>query len=143
MSLLIVGAYVVAGYYVTSHTSQNGKGLTTEVAAVIVFLLGAMVMFGYEPLAIGLGVVTAAVLAYKQPLHGFVEKLGANSGHCSPTHRVKFALRSKRGPSSAACMINTFVFDFRQGQDASPQKAPNRMMFTTSILFLDIAKRMY
>ena len=40
------------------------------------FLLGAMVMFGYEPLAIGLGVVTAAVLAYKQPLHGFVEKLG-------------------------------------------------------------------
>ena len=40
------------------------------------FLLGAMVMFGYEPLAIGLSVVTAAVLAYKQPLHGFVEKLG-------------------------------------------------------------------
>jgi uncharacterized membrane protein (DUF4010 family) len=76
VSLLIVGAYVVAGYYVTSRTSQNGKGLTTEVAAIIVFLLGAMVMFGYEPLAIGLGVVTAAVLAYKQPLHGFVEKLG-------------------------------------------------------------------
>jgi MgtC family len=66
VSLLTVGAYVVAGYYVTSRTSQNGKGLTTEVAAVIVFLLGAMVMFGYEPLAIGLGVVTAAVLAYKQ-----------------------------------------------------------------------------
>jgi uncharacterized membrane protein (DUF4010 family) len=43
---------------------------------VVVFLLGAMVMLGYETLAIGLGVVTAAVLAYKQPLHGFVEKLG-------------------------------------------------------------------
>jgi hypothetical protein len=41
-----------------------------------VFLLGAMVMLGYSALAIGLGVVTAAVLAYKQPLHGFVEKLG-------------------------------------------------------------------
>jgi uncharacterized membrane protein (DUF4010 family) len=76
VSLLIVGAYVVAGYYITSRTSQNGKGLTTEVAAVIVFLLGGMVMFGYEPLAIGLGVMTAAVLAYKQPLHGFVENLG-------------------------------------------------------------------
>ena len=76
VSLLIVGAYVVAGYYVSTRTSQNGKGLTTEVAAVIVFLLGAMVMFGYEPLAVGLGVVTAAVLAYKQPLHGFVAKLG-------------------------------------------------------------------
>ena len=76
VSLLIVGTFVVAGYYVTSRTSQNGKGLTTEFAAVIVFLLGAMVMVGYEALAIGLGVVTAAVLAYKQPLHGFVEKLG-------------------------------------------------------------------
>jgi uncharacterized membrane protein (DUF4010 family) len=76
VSLLIVGAFVVAGYYVTSKTSQNGKGLTTEIAAVIVFLLAAMVMYGYEPLAIGLGVITAAVLAYKQPLHGFVEKLG-------------------------------------------------------------------
>jgi uncharacterized membrane protein (DUF4010 family) len=35
-----------------------------------------MVMFGERELAIALGVVTAAVLAYKQPLHGFVEKLG-------------------------------------------------------------------
>jgi uncharacterized membrane protein (DUF4010 family) len=75
-SLLIVGALVVTGYLVSSRTSQNGKGLTTEVAAVIVFLLGGLVMYGFEPLAIGLAVVTAAVLAYKQPLHGFVDKLG-------------------------------------------------------------------
>ena len=52
-SLLMVGIFVAAGYYVTSRASQNGKGLTTEIAAVIVFLLGAMVMYGYEPLAIG------------------------------------------------------------------------------------------
>jgi uncharacterized membrane protein (DUF4010 family) len=57
-------------------SSDGGKGLTTEVAAIIVFLLGALVMFGERELAIGLGVVTASVLAYKQPLHGFVEKLG-------------------------------------------------------------------
>jgi uncharacterized membrane protein (DUF4010 family) len=75
-ALLIVGGLLVAGYLVTAPTTQNGKGLTTEFAAVIVFLLGAMVMLGYQALAIGLGVVTAAVLAYKQPLHGFVEKLG-------------------------------------------------------------------
>ena len=75
-ALLIVGALVVAGYFVTARSSQDGKGLTTEIAAVVVFLLGAMVMLGYSALAIGLGVVTAAVLAYKQPLHGFVEKLG-------------------------------------------------------------------
>ena len=75
-ALLIVGAAVVAGYVVTARSSQDGKGLTTEIAAVVVSLLGAMVMLGYSELAIGLGVVTAAVLAYKQPLHGFVDKLG-------------------------------------------------------------------
>jgi uncharacterized membrane protein (DUF4010 family) len=67
---------IVTGYFVTARSSQDGKGLTTAIAAMVVFLLGAMVMLGYSALAIGLGVVTAAVLAYKQPLHGFVEKLG-------------------------------------------------------------------
>ena len=33
-------------------------------------------MLGHPDLAIVLGVVTAAVLAYKQPLHGLVAKLG-------------------------------------------------------------------
>jgi uncharacterized membrane protein (DUF4010 family) len=75
-ALLVVGAFIVAGYFVTMRSSDGGKGLTTEVAAIIVFLLGALVMFGERELAIGLGVVTAVVLAYKQPLHGFVEKLG-------------------------------------------------------------------
>ncbi len=75
-ALLIVGAFVVVGYLVTSRASQDGKGLTTEVAAIVVFLLGAMVMLGNHEIAIGLGVVTAAVLAYKRPLHVFVRRLG-------------------------------------------------------------------
>ena len=75
-ALIIVGASVVAGYFVAARVDPQSTGLTTEVAAVVVFLLGAMVMLGHAELAIGLGVVTAAVLAYKQPLHGFVDKLG-------------------------------------------------------------------
>ena len=60
-----------------STRAQPGSfGLTTEIAAVVVCLLGAMTMLGHRELAIGLGVVTAAVLAYKQPLHGLVAKLG-------------------------------------------------------------------
>jgi uncharacterized membrane protein (DUF4010 family) len=74
--LLIAGAFVVAGYFIAARSNPDATGLTTEVAAVVVFLLGAMVMFGHQELAIGLGVITAAVLAYKQPLHGFVSKLG-------------------------------------------------------------------
>jgi len=75
-ALLIVGAFVVVGYFVTTRATPQSAGATTEIAAVVVFLLGAMVMLGFSEIAIALGVITAAVLAYKGPLHGFVEKLG-------------------------------------------------------------------
>lgn len=74
--LIIAGGFVVAGYLAATRANPASTGLTTEVAAIVVFLLGAMVMLGYAELAIGLAVVTAAVLAYKRPLHGFVDKLG-------------------------------------------------------------------
>jgi uncharacterized membrane protein (DUF4010 family) len=74
--LMIVGAFVVAGYVIAARADPQSTGLTTEIAAVLVYLLGAMVTLGHSELAIGLGVVTAAVLAYKQPLHGFVDKIG-------------------------------------------------------------------
>jgi uncharacterized membrane protein (DUF4010 family) len=74
--LLPVSALIFAGYSQISRAQDGTFGLTTEIAAVAVFLLGAMTMLGYRELAIGLGVVTAAALAYKQPLHGLVAKLG-------------------------------------------------------------------
>ena len=46
--------------------------MTTEAAAMAVCLLGAMCVLGHPGLAAGLGIVTAAILAYKQPLHGLV-----------------------------------------------------------------------
>ena len=54
-----------------------GLGQTTEIAAIATFLLGAVATLGQRELAVGLGVTVAAVLAYKHPLHGFVEKLGS------------------------------------------------------------------
>jgi len=75
-ALLIVGAFVVAGYLTTSRGTPQSAGLTTEVAAIVVFVLGAIVMFGFSEIAIALGVVTAATLAYKDPLHKFVGRLG-------------------------------------------------------------------
>ena len=87
-ALLAIGALVTAGYFATARTSQNDKGLTTEVAGVVVFLLGATVMLGYQALAIGLAVVTAAVLAYKQPLHGFVENVTPRAGERTADRRL-------------------------------------------------------
>jgi uncharacterized membrane protein (DUF4010 family) len=39
-------------------------------------MLGGMTMLGYPELAVSLGIVTTAVLAYKEPMHGLVSKLG-------------------------------------------------------------------
>jgi uncharacterized membrane protein (DUF4010 family) len=75
-SLVIVAALVLAGYVLTVKAGSASPGLTSEIAALVVYLLGGTVMFGWQSLAVGLGIVTAAVLAFKEPLHGFVGKIG-------------------------------------------------------------------
>lgn len=75
-ALVITAGLVLAGYVLTVKAGVASPGLTTEVAAVVVFLLGGTVMFGFPALAIGLGIITAATLAFKEPLHGFVAKVG-------------------------------------------------------------------
>lgn len=70
-----VGALVTAGYLAYTLRRDESYGLTTEVAAVVVFLLGGLVIYGYRELAVVLGITTSAVLAYKAPLHGLVARL--------------------------------------------------------------------
>ena len=74
--ILLVAALLLAGYVLAARVNPQSLGLTTEFAVVTVFLLGAMVTLGYGEAAVALGILTAAVLAYRQPLHGLVEKLG-------------------------------------------------------------------
>jgi len=73
--VVVVGAAVLAGYVLSARARPESLGITTESAAITVCLLGAMTTLGHRELAVALGVVTAAVLAYKQPLHGLVEKI--------------------------------------------------------------------
>jgi uncharacterized membrane protein (DUF4010 family) len=73
-----ISALVVAGYLASTRVSPDSLGLTTEAAAMAVFLLGGASMFGYPELAVGLAIVTSSVLAFKQPIHGLVEKIGTD-----------------------------------------------------------------
>jgi uncharacterized membrane protein (DUF4010 family) len=75
-ALAVAAALVLAGYVLAARLRPEALGLTTEAALLVVCLLGATVTLGHRDLAVVLAVVTAAVLAYKQPLHGLVEKLG-------------------------------------------------------------------
>ena len=67
---------VVAGFLIDAAGREGPLGLTTELAAIGVTLLGGFTMLGQPELAVGLGIVAAAVLAYKQPLHGLIDKFG-------------------------------------------------------------------
>ena len=74
-ALLSVTMTIVAGYVVKARAQPDSFGLTTEAAALAVFLLGAMATHGFREIAVALAIALTAVLAYKQPLHGFVGKV--------------------------------------------------------------------
>jgi uncharacterized membrane protein (DUF4010 family) len=76
--LLCAAGAMLSGYVLSVRRGPDNLGQTTEIAALATFLLGAVAAHGERELAAGLGVTVAAVLAYKQPLHGFVEKLGTD-----------------------------------------------------------------
>jgi uncharacterized membrane protein (DUF4010 family) len=76
VTVLAATAAVLCGYVVQTSQEKGSFGLTTELAAVCVCLLGGLTMFGQPELAVALGIVTSAILAWKQPLHTLVEKIG-------------------------------------------------------------------
>ena len=71
-----VAALGIAGYVVQARVKPNAVGLTTEAAALGVCLLGGACMVGFSGMALAVGIAVSAVLAYKEPMHGLVAKLG-------------------------------------------------------------------
>jgi uncharacterized membrane protein (DUF4010 family) len=76
VTVLAVGALVIAGYVVQSRVKPNAVGLTTEAAGIGVVLLGGACTAGHAEVALALAIAVSAVLAYKEPMHGLVAKLG-------------------------------------------------------------------
>ncbi len=76
VAFAMVALAAITGHVIESRERPEALGLATEFAAITVFLLGGVVMYGYPELAVALGIVTSAVLAFKQPLHGMVARVG-------------------------------------------------------------------
>jgi uncharacterized membrane protein (DUF4010 family) len=78
--LLIVvalgGVTVVAGFLADVEERKGPIGLITELAAIVVTLLAGLTTLDQPALAVCLGIVVAALLAYKQPLHGLIDRIG-------------------------------------------------------------------
>jgi len=77
-TVISVAVLVTAGYLVQARSSDAAQGLTTEIAAVTVCLLGGACLLGSPGLAVALGIATSALLAYKQPLHQVVGRIGTD-----------------------------------------------------------------
>ena len=73
-----VTALAVSGYLMQARVKPDALGLTTETAAVAVCRLGAACTAGHAAVALALGIAVSGVLAYKEPMHGLVAKLGAD-----------------------------------------------------------------
>lgn len=77
VALLGVICAVLTAYVIENRQTQ-ALGLTSQISAITVCLLGGAVMYGYAEIAVVMAIVTSAILTFKQPLHGFVARLGTD-----------------------------------------------------------------
>ncbi len=59
-----------------AQSHPGAGGLTTGFAALVVLLLGGLCVLEHADLAVALGIATSTVLAFKQPIHELVRKVG-------------------------------------------------------------------
>ncbi len=83
-----VGIIVFLAIGYVSMANEGHIGMTTEIAALIVFCAGALAGYGEAPTAVAIGVLTASVLAIKP----FTRRLSANISTEDVSATLKFAV---------------------------------------------------
>ncbi len=86
--VLLLGLLVAISYAVDA--SQGHVGLTSEIAAMVVFVCGALSYWDYLDLAAALAVVTFGFLTLKPQLHGLAQRVSAEDLYAT----LKFAIIS-------------------------------------------------
>ena len=76
VAFLVVGAFVLRSYVLTGSIMQ--PGITTEMSAMVAFLLGGLTWWGPIGLAAALAVVTVLLLSSKRPLELLARRMGRN-----------------------------------------------------------------
>jgi uncharacterized membrane protein (DUF4010 family) len=75
LGVAALGGVMSVGAYVRARMIQK-LGLTTEIAALVMYLLGAYLVEGDRIAALVFGGVVVLLLYWKNVLHGFVQKMG-------------------------------------------------------------------
>lgn len=66
---------IIAVIYFTGLMKDQGRGATTEIAAVLTFALGIVAMRGEMEVAAAAAVIVAATLGVKEPLHQWIKRI--------------------------------------------------------------------
>lgn len=74
--LLAVVLHAVVGHYLSQRQNGEAPGLTTEIAAVVMYVVGALTVFGPHAQAVAIGGTVFLVLYVKLPLHRLVLRMG-------------------------------------------------------------------
>jgi uncharacterized membrane protein (DUF4010 family) len=86
--VFLLGFFIGVGYFVSAW--RGDMGLTTEVAAIIVILSGALVYWGYIVLAIAIAVATTVLLSIKLETDTFIRQISREDLYAT----LKFAVIS-------------------------------------------------
>jgi uncharacterized membrane protein (DUF4010 family) len=76
--LVALAALCIAGYRAEQATGAANPGITTEVAVLLMYAVGATVVLGDQIAAVVLTGAVALLLHWKDPLHQFVHRIGAS-----------------------------------------------------------------
>jgi len=81
--LVASGALALAAMLVVSNVAkmraapdERDAGITTEVAALLMYAVGAYLVSGHAAAAVAVGGACTLLLHYKQPLHHLIERMG-------------------------------------------------------------------
>lgn len=72
---LVLAALVVTGNVWRLRGDQSRTGITTEVAALVVYLVGVLLALGSLEVGVVVGGLVALLLYFKRPLHRVVDRL--------------------------------------------------------------------
>ncbi|SFG37272.1 MgtC/SapB family protein [Pontibacter chinhatensis] len=76
--LFSLAALMAVANFMRSKTPNFDIGLTTEAAALLMYVVGAYLVLGQTTVAVAVGASVAVLLHLKDTLHGIVAKIGQN-----------------------------------------------------------------
>jgi uncharacterized membrane protein (DUF4010 family) len=125
-AFVVVGAIVAIGYF--GGVRAGSIGLTTEVAALVTFLAGALAGFGLLAIASAIGVATTALLAAKPYTRALIDRIDRQDVEATIQFAVLAALVLPVLPREA---LGPEPFDA-----ASPFKVGLMVVFILGLSFL-------